>query len=226
MFHATPAHRTSGAAPFGSESLVATSPNAVRRTTPPVGAQPTAALPSMRSASARSTRTDSHPRRSPTAQRGGPTAPLRIVVLDGHPITEVFDVAEAPREVAVDEQHAWADAFAALAPQVVGVFERRAADQCLRDGAPLPSWVQRDIVEWSDAGFTPDRYRALAAALEDATLLRHPAHPLHDDERGAHPERTLPYVRLRPEHWTDWAVRVASGADPVIEATVVLDSLR
>lgn len=32
----------------------------------------------------------------------GPTAPLRIVVLDGNPTTEVFDVAAAPREIAID----------------------------------------------------------------------------------------------------------------------------
>ncbi len=147
-------------------------------------------------------------------------------MLDGHPTTEVFDVAAAPREIPIAEQHEWAEAFAVLTPRVVGVFERRAADQCLRDAAPLPSWVQRDIVEWADAGFTPNLYHTLTTALEDATLRRHPSHPLRDNRRDNRPVRTLPYTRLCPEHWADWAARVTSGADPVIEATVVLDGIR
>ncbi|WP_098406314.1 hypothetical protein [Paramicrobacterium agarici] len=147
----------------------------------------------------------------------GPTAPLRIVVLDGQPTTEVFDVAAAPHEIPIAEQHDWAAAFAELPPRVVGVFERRAADQCLADGAPLPSWVQRDIAEWTDAGFTASRYRDLVAAL--AELRQHPSHPAHDSD-------TAPHQRLRAEHWSDWAQRVAAGGDPVIEATVVLDGLR
>ncbi|WP_166983176.1 hypothetical protein [Paramicrobacterium fandaimingii] len=146
----------------------------------------------------------------------GPTAPLRIVVLDGQPTTEVFDVAAAPHEIPIAEQHDWAAAFAELPPRIVGFFEQRAADQCLADGAPLPSWLQRDIVEWTDAGFTPSRYRDLAAALRE--LEQHPSHLSHDTDRSAHP-------RLRAEHWADWAERVAAGGDAVIEATVVLDGL-
>ncbi|WP_167133233.1 hypothetical protein [Paramicrobacterium chengjingii] len=163
------------------------------------------------------TRSEARPRSADKLAYRGPTAPLRIVVLDGTPTTEVFDVAAAPHEIAIAEQHEWAAAFAELPPRVVGIFERRAADQCLADKAPLPSWVQRDIVEWTDAGFTPSLYRDLVSALRE--LEQHPSHPSRDTDPAAH-------HRLRASHWAEWARLVADDADPVIEAQVVLDGLR
>lgn len=157
------------------------------------------------------------PQAEPRQPHRGATAPLRIVVLDGFPRTEVFDIAEAPREIPVSEQHVWAAAFATFSPRVVGIFEQRALEHCLRAGAPLPSWMQNDIVAWADAGFTPSRYRDLVAALSG--LEQHPSHPVHHDD-------VAPHQRLRAAHWAEWARLVANGADPQIEAIVVLDGLR
>lgn len=154
--------------------------------------------------------------------RPNPTAPLRIVTLAGHPVTEVFetDRGEPRRAIPVASQHEWDDAFSEFRPSFGGIFALRAAEQCRADGAPLPAWVQREIIDWEDAGFTPTRYALLVTSLHEPSLAEHRANPVRGEADAPRNGQ-----RLNPEHWTEWAARIRAGADPAIETQVVLDGL-
>lgn len=95
--------------------------------------------------------------------RDNPLAPLpRVRVTHGGTEGALVDLGTfvPERPIPLRVQRAWGEVFVVKPPTQPGLYARMALSRCLREGLPMPSWVQQQIVSMIDAGETPESYAA------------------------------------------------------------------